>query len=369
MTISPALVYPDPGLSDLPEALLGLSDTDPARGVIVVLPGELLSLHDAAIPARTTEDALEAAPFVLEDDLAQDPALLHFALMDRQGDLRRVAVLAREVMEAVTAAVRESGHRLVAVVPDICLLGDPPEVRAGLRCGERVLIHGGETPPIAVDSVMLQTLAPVTGEVILRDVERDDLLALFAARIATLGEALPTLMQGRYAPGADVGAVLRPWRRAALLAAAVLGLWVAGMAADIWRLNWQVANLEAGTERIFREAMPEVTRMVNPRAQLRAALIAGGGADRAEGSGRGFLDHVAILYAALDAQPSVRLEALRYDGQSADGPLLTARLSYGAFADIEQLRAGVEQAGGLFSEGSASQSGGRISGDVVVRMP
>jgi general secretion pathway protein L len=125
---------------------------------------------------------------------------------------------------------------------------------------------------------------------------------------------------------------LRPWRLAAALAAAWLGLQVAVQSAEYWRLNRERVRLQAEMEQLYRTAVPGAQRIVNPRAQLENRLRELRGGDPA-GTEAAFLDLLRRGGRMLIEFPQIRLTGLRYNNQQLD-----LNLSGDSLETLERLR-------------------------------
>ena len=94
-----------------------------ARRVVVLVPGAEVSLYEARVPGRNRQRVLRAIPFALEEQLADDVEMLHFALGDSLGaDRYPVAVVERQRMDAWLAQLREAGISAHQWVPDTLAL-------------------------------------------------------------------------------------------------------------------------------------------------------------------------------------------------------------------------------------------------------
>ena len=134
---------------------------------------------------------------------------------------------------------------------------------------------------------------------------------------------------------------LRPWRVPAAIAATALLLHGGLMLHDTYTLGQQRATLQADIERMARAAAPEVSRWINPVAQLRQ--MAGGGATTADAAG--MLDLLARLAPALAARPDIKLGNLRFQGGT-----LEAQLSTGSGSGLEALLGALNKEPGLQAE-------------------
>ncbi len=103
-------------LSELPTS----TDIDEHIGVI---DGQCVSVHQVDVPAKSKKQMMIAAPYALEESLADDIDDLHFVLMDWEaGKSATVAVVARSKMQASLEAMREAGISLDRLLPETLLL-------------------------------------------------------------------------------------------------------------------------------------------------------------------------------------------------------------------------------------------------------
>lgn len=157
-----------------------------------------------------------------------------------------------------------------------------------------------------------------------------------------------------YAPPPD-RLLRRAWANWGLAAGLALALGVVIALEDLLRTEQALARnaaLNEQVETLFRQALPEAQRMVNPRVQIEQALAA------LDGSGEQ-ADFLALLAAVGDALPDdgrLTLERLEYGPRG-----LETSVSAGNYAAIESLlsRLGdvpgiaVELAGSRASEGQS----------------
>src|SRR3546814_16716794 len=84
------------------------------------LPTRRSSDLTVEVPARQPAKVLQAAPFVLEEQLAEDVDTLHFALGARQADHRwPLAIVSQTRMQAWLALLQDFAIHADAMVPDV----------------------------------------------------------------------------------------------------------------------------------------------------------------------------------------------------------------------------------------------------------
>ena len=358
------------------------SQSDGARQILVA-PSEAVTLHRLALPSRKRSTWARAVPFALEDYLVEDIETLHFALGGAvDGGYLPVAVVDRILLSAWLETCDQAGLTPAAVVPDPLLLpwqNDEWSVllearRALVRTGRwegfaterdnlalllaQTLAEAGETKPrrLRVWGAPATELAETGIELSLEDTPSEP-LALFASGYQPA--TVLNLLQGGYSRQAHWGRWLRPWRAAAALA----GLWVLvqGGASlyERWRLERELVALGAEMERVYKDAVPGSTRIVNPKVQLEARLRE----LRPSGTGGGaLLDLLNRGGQPLANFPDVVLRGFSYrDGQ------LDLSLQGGSPAVLDQLRQQLNQQTGLQAEIRTTQREGQAESKVTLK--
>jgi len=356
------------------------SQSDGARQILVA-PSEAVTLHRLALPSRKRSTWARAVPFALEDYLVEDIETLHFALGGAvDGGYLPVAVVDRILLSAWLETCDQAGLTPAAVVPDSLLLpwqNDEWSVllearRALVRTGRwegfaterdnlalllaQALAEAGETKPrrLRVWGAPATELAETGVELSPEDTPIEP-LALFASGYQPA--TVLNLLQGGYSRQAHWGRWLRPWRAAAALAGMTLLVQIAGQVYDHWRLQREVTALRTEIERTFKDALPEATRIVNPKVQMETRLR-----ELAPSGGSGFLELLYQGAQPLAHFPNVTLRGLGYrDGQ------LDLALEGGDPAVLDRLRQQFERQPGLRMDMRTTQREGQMESKITVK--
>jgi len=376
-----------PGLSALAEPESGAPGD--AASVVLIVPGEDVLLREVELPARSLAQARAALPWLLEDDMAAAPESQHVALSQPDDAGKRLAIAAsRERMDAWTAALAAAGLTADCIAPDFALLDAAPEQAVIVAGPNRVLFGlGGATGGACEAELAARLLPALLADSACRRVElyggderlagaltaaaerhrlpalsAADLLARMADSVARhddkQGGRLPDLAQGPYAPRRARALSRGRLKRLAALAVALLVAHVASVILEARQFADLAAAAEQRMETVFRQAAPEGSRLVNPRAQL-ANIKA-----RLGGQGGDFIDLSRMLHRAVAAQPGVTLQALTYDARSRS---VRVEAALSDFADIEALKSHLREQGGALDDSGARQSEGRIIGEFTLR--
>ncbi len=356
------------------------SQSDGARQILVA-PSEAVTLHRLALPSRKRSTWARAVPFALEDYLVEDIETLHFALGGAvDGGYLPVAVVDRILLSAWLETCDQAGLTPAAVVPDSLLLpwqNDEWSVllearRALVRTGRwegfaterdnlalllaQALAEAGETKPrcLRVWGAPATELAETEVELSPEDTPIEP-LALFSSSYQPA--TVLNLLQGGYSRQAHWGRWLRPWRAAAALAGMTLLVQIAGQVYDYWRLQREVTALRTEIERTFKDALPEATRIVNPKVQMETRLR-----ELAPSGGSGFLELLYQGVQPLAHFPNVTLRGLGYrDGQ------LDLALEGGDPAVLDRLRQQFERQPGLRMDMRTTQREGQMESKITVK--
>lgn len=324
-----------------------LGDLPQADAAVLLLPGERVVTKRLALPARSQREARMAAPFALEEQLATPAPDLHFALSRADaGQQHLVAYLDKSLMVEWINARAD-----LDIVPDYFMLPQPADGFVFLKNDGRVLTRLADGSGLAVEEALwphISPALPAEGQEI-----KGGIFTLFS------GDFPLSLRQGAYKPSGQKGAFPRPSRLSMGLAAAVALVFIAqNIIATVIDTN-TAHRLEAAVEAELRVAFPDIERIVNPRAQMRARLAQLGG-------GEGDVLRLSnLVFSALEGEETMVLDSLRFN---ADEGVLRLTLFYGAYADMERMKTALAARGAVWEEGASRQSEGRIQSDVVVRL-
>ena len=266
----------------------------------------------------------------------------------REGDLARQAEALASRAEGETEAPRAP---LCGGVERDLAAAVLPAIGQAVR-PERLLISPEIDPYL---------IAPSSDPIALKRQEGADLAGAAAAIPDEALARLPAVFGAGLAAGLEWLELLRPWRAAAALALAALLGWAALTAGEgAYYAQRAEAYREAG-EDAFRNEFPDVTRVVNARAQLASRITALGGAGDADAAV--FLRLVAGLASILEEADAVSITGMRYDAERA---ALSVTARYADFADFEALRQAAEGRGLAISDGGARQTSSGVTGEFTL---
>ncbi len=346
--------------------------------VCVLLDGRDVATLTATIPARSARQAAQAAPYAIEDEVAEEVESLHVncgpALAN---DGRALAVVKSELLNKLTSSLTEHGIRLGKIAPEYLAL----PYRAGrwtlLRDADRVLVRFDAAQGCAMDFAIADTL--LARRAALAAPNGVDLFGFTESPLALAGlpcehHPLPhgplallaqqanetdtldiTPESLRRAEGAGTRANWLSWGLLALALIIHLGF--------SWRTQsasrTELTRLAETQAQIMQSAFPEITRVVNAEAQATQAVAAL--RDTAAG-GLGLLEMLGNVAGAIAGQPEARL---KLEGINYGDGVMNLRLSA---PDIKTLESFAAQVSGLHVEVVSVETRARdISGALRVQ--
>lgn len=313
------------------------------RRVVVLLPGAEVRLASVQVPARQAAKVLQAAPFVLEEQLADDVDALHFALGTRQTDQRwPLAIIAHERLQAYLDLLGAYQIHPQQLIPDLLALPVPEAGQISVLIdGEQALLRS------AVDAGLVCLAEDLPLCLGLLDPERQrrlrlmiprsqnfdpsrldwpmDVLHGYASPFEALLQQLRTapsinLLQGGYSRREHVLRHLLPWRQAALAAGLALLLGGALYATQSLHLGRELEQQQEQNIARFQQVFPDEQRIVDLSSQLNQRLAG------FQSSSGNFLQYTELLSQALLAVPGLKLQDLQFRDGALYASLAASRL-------------------------------------------
>lgn len=340
--------------------------TDGKRATLVV-PGNDVLLAEATVPGGSASRALQAIPFALEDQLADDVDQLHFSLGARgKDDIYPVAVIGRDSMDTISEQCAEAQLRPTEIVPETLALPKFKSEEAdqatwtALVDSEHAVVrlngYRGFSTDTSMAGIMLDgahhdlpddtsaamvvyrtdphvdLAAPQNVPVETRAC--DSRLSLYASGIANAPRI--NLLQGDYSPKKQFDEAWKPWRWTAVLAAILGIIFLAGKWMEHRQLSAELAQLDQQIEQEFKKALPN-SRMVRPLQQLQNEVN-----KRSGGNFDGYTNKLSQVAASLATQPQTQLRSISYREGRFDLDLTTD-----AIPTLDLLKAELKKRGEL----------------------
>lgn len=313
------------------------------RRVTVLVPATEVSAARVDLPKASQAKLRQLLPYSLEDSFAADIESLHFAAGARtESGALLVSVIAHERLAACLRTLDSAGLRPTAVYSEADGIPDTPATLNLLVEGQRVYGRLPGAAPFVLDGMslaetldLLQSQAaggPAYEHVLVwleSESERLPELAEIHSRVASLdvkaleGDGLSrlaatlvfrpgaNLLQGQYAPKSDYMGMLRPWRFAAAVFLAWVGVTLSVQVAEYFTLRNSDAALTSEMTTICTQVFGSAS-LAQCTTELPRRLVALGEQSAAN---TGFLSTLAVL---AGSEIDGRIEALSYRNRVMD---------------------------------------------------
>ncbi len=347
------------------------------RNLTVFLNGlDVLGLS-TPIPARNESEARKAAPFAVEDEIAQSVDDSHVALseLDKSSDdsLRHINVVSNDTLTETIKALSERDldeAEIVAahsLLPQGNLLYEAPGLVLG-RLGDRSFaIDASLGRDVLISLCDSHSEISIYGNQVAQALDRPatdagagslEALVTQLATWAEQGRGI-RLRQGAFEARRpiDLDGIGR-WKLAGGLAAVAAVGWFTSVILETNAMNARAQQLDDLAVEFAKVGWPEAN------GDVRVALAAAG-AGNSEG-GQAFpslLDASAVIYDAIAQVEGSELRTLRYDRSRQQ---ITATVAFQSFADVDRLTAILNTSGLAARSGDSRQSGTRVIGDLTL---
>lgn len=321
------------------------------RKIYILVPATEVLLAQTELPVRSAAKLLQAVPFALEEQLAEDVDKLHFAIGKRgkEGAVP-VAAAARARLEQWLSQLNEAGLEPDALFSEGEGIPGIPNAHTLLFEGDTCLIRAPDGETTVLEDLELREIAalldlvgvaasdggdeekePVHLNLYMGQTEHETLSAdidWLRERVASLEvKLLPegtlphlavnlgtgqgiNLLQGAYAPVTDSGPLWKPWRLAAALLVGLLATILVVEFVELKRLEAQESELDEAMAELVKKACPGTRRIVNARAQLeQCGKISGGDPGNTD---QRFLRSLATLGSVMAETPNTKITALSF---------------------------------------------------------
>ncbi|MFO7276418.1 MAG: type II secretion system protein GspL [Pseudomonadota bacterium] len=327
-------------------ALVQAASLAPGRRICAIVPGTDVLLTDAELPAKASgAKLLQVVPYALEEHVADDIENLHFAVGRRSPASSRipVAVVSRELLEEWLSELRNAGLSPEAMYADSELVPANPAQAVAVIDEDAIIVRPVGGMPVTLPADALETafelacagggdaeqspkrplvlyVGPAEWQRHSREVEalreRFDgikVQLLTSGPLALYAQQLPhanpiNLLQGAYAPKTAYAMGWRAWRTAAVLLVCLIGLHLAGKAAELAILKRTERQLDASLTEAIAAVMPGEPVTPDIRRRMEQQLLAARESEHA----RGLLAVLGALAQARQGVPGSVVKALSY---------------------------------------------------------
>ncbi len=307
-------------------------------GVIAILAGEVVSYFRIELPDLSNAKLEKIIPGILSDFVAGDIENTHFAVMEKSADGHFiVAVCDHSWMIKAQEKAAKTGKTLKAIWPDYSFLATPDDGISVYQSDSRSIVRRANGVGFTVSASIL-----------------NDIIGDKPTNPGKLAKTPPEgcgLATGKYNPRPSLFLYLRSAIRLGVILLAALTVWLihAGITIsqnDNLRIRYAEASLQ-----IFKNTHPEVKRVVNVEAQMRALAQ-----DSGTGTRTAFLSFANNIFKAIGDTTGAVLVNLNYD-RTGQAPTLNTTISTSNFSQTSSFENEIANAGYNVVQGGSTQEG------------
>ena len=362
-----------------------LAEKSKQRDVVVLVPGCDTAIKSLTVPGKSQKAIKLAAPYMLEDELAQDVDELFFAYSglksDAEGHNCFVVAIDRTQMQQWLHWLTEANIKPKIMLPDILAMPVNNEGISMIRLNNQVIARTEHWQGMVIDldfwptvvnnlitqpenaeqtfSIKSYSPLPTSSNDIKVEYMPEELpLAVFASQLNSIRL---NLLQGEFQISEKRSPIFAQWSRVAMVAGVALILNFAIKGAELVKLERQQQIVEQEIISVYKKAFPQTKRVrINTiRSQLKRKLKEVG----SSGQDGGFLPLLAKVQPAFVKVPELKPESIKFDAKRQELRMQASANDYQAFDkfknEIEKMRLTVNQ-------GAQRNQGDSVSGSLSI---
>ncbi|CAI3790998.1 type II secretion system protein GspL [Rheinheimera sp. MM224] len=344
------------------------------RPVVALVPAADVVLSEVLLPSKPNRQIIQALPYMLEEEHAEDIEQLYLALgqCQQRGKeyWQQVALCKKLQLEQWVGSLVVAGFQPTQLLPDALLLPLHQDGASAIELAGQWLLRQGQWQASSIEPgwwadflslaniELIHSYSPWPTEILqnVQAAEPELPLALLAQQ---LPEQRFSLLQGQYAPKKARNKVWSVWQSSIALGAACLALYLISLAFGVWQQGQLLQQQRAELVALYKSRFPaESTRDIS--RQLARKL---------QGSGTGqdasLFSLLNDLQQELAATTNVRLDNLKYDQKTSE---LRFQAEADSFQRFDNLKTRLEQKGFEVKQGALSNEGGKVQGTVAMKV-
>ncbi|WNC72589.1 type II secretion system protein GspL [Thalassotalea psychrophila] len=366
------------------DRLSELTEKAKSRTVKVIINGADVRLHSLTVPGKSERAIKAAAPYMLEDDLADDVEKLFFAFASKPknhlGDENCFcAVIAHQQIDIWLTWFNDADIIVKAMLPDFLALPLIEDNWTTLAINQQILIRSEVWQGFVVND----TISELVFKQLLTDQEEPQQLTTYSPievdedlfTIAAMPEELPllllakgyetqpfNLLQGEYLVKEQRSPEITNWLWVAGVAVIALLLNLTGKVVELNQLNSKYEQVSENIKTDYKKAFPQTkrVRLTTVRRQINSKLAEFGAAT----TDSGLLAMLEKVQPAFAQVPKLKPESLRFDAKRKELRLAVTASDYQSFEQFKQL---LEQAALTVETGAQNNQGDVVTGSFNIR--
>lgn len=362
------------------EMLSSLTDKARHRTVVAIVPNQDVMLKSLQVPGKSERAIRMAAPYMLEDELAQDVEQLFFGygrVSKDSGDANcHVAITKKEQMALWLQWLTDADISCNVMTPEVLALPNKNDQWSMLAFDQTLVVRQSDWQGMSLEHELLdvacqkwqaQELPPIHGYTELpAQANQLEVIAepadLPLAIIAQQGKPSFNLLQGEYKPAKQQVTWIKNWSLAAGLLAFALLLSLGQKGLAFYQVKIQQAAIEQQIKEQYLAAFPKTkrVRISTVKSQLKSKLAETGRASNKEN----FLAMLMQMERGFSQVKSLKPTSIKFDGKRGELRIQASAQDYQAF---DQFKSILEQQGLMVSQGAQNSQGTVVTGSISIK--
>lgn len=387
-----------------------LTEKAEQRNVVGFVSASNVALKRLKVPGKSTRAITAAAPYMLEDELAQDVDTMFFSyaniVTDQDGHNCFTAAVDREQLKRWLQWLADAEIKCKTLIPDVLALPYKEGVWSAVTVKDQILLRQGLWQGLVVESNVWQVISQqwannpsqtkeetqlTSSKAGDSNVERKAKLVgeqkqgitieAYAAlpetsgvKVALMPEELPlvllaqhvdvkffNLLQGEFQVREKRSANYNTWLWVAGVAGIALLMSLALKGTQLIKLNNQIAAVESSIVKTYKDAFPQTkkVRVATIKSQLNRKLSEVGSAS----SGADFLTMLNKVQPAFSEVSVLKPESMKFDAKRNELRIQATSSNYQSF---EQFKNVLETQRLTVSQGAQNNLGDQVVGSFTI---
>lgn len=351
----------------------------------VIIPSDSVLISDVPTPKTNRKQMLQAIPFLLEEQLSEDPREYHFAIEKTDQETTSVAAINNQTMQKVLEQTKEiTSLTPTSITPDALLVPQQPNcwticltkfqaiVKTGVNQGFTTDVNNldfllrlqldEKQAPTEIDIYNYSThnaeeLAPCISTVKSNTTPEnpDALITHLALSFSTTNPI--NLLQNQYRPQKTKTHTKKIWKIALGLAGAWFIIFILSHGIDYLYLHHKNAKITNQINTIYNKYFPNQTAPSDPQASMSTRLAQ----LSSSVTGNTFLSNLASTVKAFKANNAIELKQLTFSDNK-----LTLNISAPEFSQLQAFTNTLKQQGINAKQASAKTSNGKVIATLII---
>ena len=353
------------------EELHTISDLCSQNRVVVLVPGDHVTLTSLQVPGSLNQAVLKSLPWRLEEDLGSDADTVHITVLAREGEQLNLAVVDKHRMQQWRQWLSDAGITSRQWLPETLTLPLHEQSDTTRSCSlfqrndNSWMIRHGQWQGATCDESWLSLY--------LNDLEAEGPVAQINIDQTMYWSQLPNiitrqkanLLQGEWEPAREASA----WNKAGKnwgisIAALVLisATWIGSTMFNTWQLNQQADAYRQQTLALFEQTFPG-SRAIRPLSQMKVALKQLQGSQSEQ---TGMLDQLNQLANILQGQKTIAPVSIGYDHNRQQLRIVAEAEAMASFTSLRDRIASVREVRLESLEQLESEGKNKVTGVLII---